>query len=111
MTQVLAREAVAVRQIPFLSQTRSGITRHNPRKYGAINENLYILGSQAKLSSLPDGIESTGKVLIRRRDGRIYALVPEGTSPLDVPSIKAEISTEEIVSIIRSERERNRARR
>ncbi|MCY3625095.1 MAG: type II toxin-antitoxin system Phd/YefM family antitoxin [Candidatus Dadabacteria bacterium] len=66
--------------------------------------------ARQKLSSVLDKAESTGKVLIRRRDGRTYALVPEHapTSPLDVPSVKANISTEEVVSLIRSEREKTR---
>ena len=63
-----------------------------------------------KLASVLDEADSTGKVFIRRRDGRTYALVPEGTpmSPLDVPSISAKISTQEIVSLIRRERGRSR---
>ena len=64
--------------------------------------------ARQKLSKVLDEAELTGKVLIRRRDGRTYALVPErpAASPLDVPSVRANISTEEIVSLIRSERER-----
>ncbi len=52
--------------------------------------------------------ESKGKVLIRMGDGRTFALVPEkiDSSPLDVPSIKADISTREIVDIVREGRER-----
>jgi len=52
--------------------------------------------------------ESEGKVLIRRKDDRTFALVPEQlrSSPLDIPSVKADISTEEIVSIVRKRRER-----
>jgi len=52
--------------------------------------------------------ESTGKVIIRRKDGRTFALIPEKVafSPLDVPSIKAKITSEEIVDIIREGRER-----
>ena len=66
--------------------------------------------ARQKLSSVLDKAESTGKVLIRRRDGRTYALVPEHatTSPLDVPSVKANMSTNEIVSLIRGERARTR---
>jgi hypothetical protein len=43
----------------------------------------------------------------------IFALIPEQipASPLDVPSIKADISTQEIVSIVREGRERGRTRR
>ena len=66
--------------------------------------------ARQKLSKVLDEAELTGKVLIRRRDGRTYALVPErpAGSPLDVPSVRANISTEEIVSLIRSERDRTR---
>ena len=66
-----------------------------------------------KLSSVLDQAESTGKVFICRRDGRTYALVPErvSTSPLDVPSVKANISTQEIVAVVRHERGRTRGLR
>ncbi len=52
--------------------------------------------------------EREGKVMIRRKDGRTFALVPENiaSSPLDVPSIKAKVTTEEIVDMIRGGRER-----
>ena len=66
--------------------------------------------ARQKLATVLDEADSTGKVFIRRRDGRTYALVPEGTptSPLDVPSINANISTQEIVSLVRRERGRSR---
>jgi hypothetical protein len=59
---------------------------------------------------LLDKAESTGKVIIRRKDGRTFALIPEKSrcSPLDVPSIRANVSTEEIVKIVRKERGRTR---
>jgi len=68
--------------------------------------------ARQKLFSVLDKAESTGKVLIRRRDGRTYALVPEHvpTSPLDVPSVKANMSTEEVVSLIRSARGKTRGK-
>jgi antitoxin Phd len=64
--------------------------------------------ARQKLASILEQAESTGKVLIRRKDGRTFALVPEQihSSPLDVASIKANILTEEIVTIIREGRER-----
>ncbi len=67
--------------------------------------------ARQKLSSVLDKAEVSGKVLIRRKDGRTFALSPERaeTSPLDVPSIKAQISTEELVSIVRKERGRTTA--
>lgn len=66
--------------------------------------------ARQKLAQVLEQAESTGKVLIRRKDGRTFALTPEQlpSSPLDVPSIKADISTEEIVRIIREERRRPR---
>jgi len=62
--------------------------------------------ARQKLASVLDEAESKGKVLIRRKDGRTFALVPEQlpTSPLDVPSIKTDISTEELISVIREGR-------
>ena len=68
--------------------------------------------ARQKLARVLDQAESTGKVLIRRKDGRIFALIPErsSASPLDVPSVKANISTQEIVDIIREGRERGRTR-
>lgn len=64
--------------------------------------------ARQKLSIVLDQAENTGKVLIRRKDGRTFSLVPEklASSPLDVPSIKANITTKEIVNIIREGRER-----
>jgi antitoxin Phd len=64
--------------------------------------------ARQKLAMVLKQAENTGKVIIRRKDGRTFALVPEqiASSPLDVPSIKAKITTEEIVDIIREGRER-----
>ncbi|HSW46957.1 MAG TPA: type II toxin-antitoxin system Phd/YefM family antitoxin [Phycisphaerae bacterium] len=69
--------------------------------------------ARQKLSSVLDQAEVTGKVLIRRKDGRVFALVPEHTrkSPLDVPSVKARVSTRELVSIVRKQRARKRGPR
>ena len=66
--------------------------------------------ARQNLSSVLDRAESTGKVIIRRKDGRTFALVPERTrrSPLDIPSIQATIPTEELVEIVRKERGRAR---
>ena len=64
--------------------------------------------ARQKLAAVLEQAESTGKVLIRRKDGRTFALIPEKTvaSPLDVPFIKANVTTEEIVDIVRKGRER-----
>ena len=62
--------------------------------------------ARQKLSSVLDKAESAGKVLIRRKDGRTYALMPERptVSPLDVPSIEADISTQDVVTLVRQQR-------
>jgi hypothetical protein len=64
--------------------------------------------ARQKLAVVLEQAENTGKVLIRRKDGRTFALVPEEivTSPLNVPSIKANITSKEIVDIVREGRER-----
>ncbi len=64
--------------------------------------------ARQKLASVLKQAETTGKVLIRRKDGRTFALIPEkvASSPLDVPYVKAKIATQEIVDIIREGRER-----
>ena len=64
--------------------------------------------ARQKLATVLEQAESTGKVLIRRKDGRTFALIPDQTasSPLDVPFIKANITTKEIVDIVRKGRER-----
>ena len=69
--------------------------------------------ARQKLATVLDKAEITGKVIIRRKDGRSFYLVPEKTSlsPLDVPSIKADISTDEVVNIIRNHRKTSRAKR
>jgi len=69
--------------------------------------------ARQKLATVLDRAESTGKVIIRRKDGRTFALIPERTcrSPLDVPSIRARVSTEQLVEIVRNERGRARGLR
>ena len=64
--------------------------------------------ARQRLAAVLEQAESTGKVLIRRKDGRTFALIPENaaSSPLDVPIMKANITTKEIVDIVRSGRER-----
>ena len=76
--------------------------------------NVYTYSeARQNFSRVLDKAESTGKVLIRRKDGRTYALAPERptASPLDIPSIEADISTQELVTLIRGQRRRIRGRR
>ncbi|HNQ86114.1 MAG TPA: type II toxin-antitoxin system prevent-host-death family antitoxin [Deltaproteobacteria bacterium] len=64
--------------------------------------------ARQKLAKVLEQAEHTGKVLIRRKDGRTFALIPEkvASSPLNIPSIKARVTTQEIVNIVREARER-----
>jgi hypothetical protein len=64
--------------------------------------------ARQKLGSLLKQAENTGKVIIRRKDGKTFSLCPENdmSSPLDIPAIKVKITTREIVDIIREGRER-----
>ena len=64
--------------------------------------------ARQKLASVLQQAEQSGKVLIRRKDGQMFALRPEkrSSSPLDVPSIDVSISTQELVDIIRDGRSR-----
>ena len=64
--------------------------------------------ARQKLALVLEQAETTGKVLIRKKDGRTFALMPikPAESPLDVESISANITTQEIVDVIRSGRER-----
>ena len=64
--------------------------------------------ARQKLAVVFKQAESSGKVIIRRKDGRTFALIPEkiATSPLDVPSIKAKVTTQEVVDFIREGRKR-----
>ena len=64
--------------------------------------------ARQKLAIVLEQAENSGKVLIRRKDGRTFALTPEkiASSPLDIPSINMNITSQEIVDIIREGRER-----
>ncbi len=63
--------------------------------------------ARQKLALVLEQAENIGKVLIRRKDGRTFALVPErnASSPL-YPHIKAKITTQELVDIVREGREK-----
>lgn len=64
--------------------------------------------ARQNLAALLDRAAEEGEVRIRRKDGQIFVIKPlsHPTSPLEVPSVNLEISTEEIVRIIREGRER-----
>ena len=60
------------------------------------------------LASVLDEANQTGVVQINRRDGQSFLLkpVPVIDSPLDIAGINVDISTQEIIDIIREGRER-----
>ena len=64
--------------------------------------------ARQKLALLLDEAESSGRALIRRRDGRTFAVIPERPrrSPLDVPGLDTGVTTEEILECLREGRER-----
>ena len=64
--------------------------------------------ARQNLATLLDVANRDGAVAIRRRDGQTFILSPEvaGNSGLDVDGIDLDVTTEEIVDIIRQGRER-----
>lgn len=64
--------------------------------------------ARQNLSTLLEKAMAEGKVLIRRRDGSVFALVPvpRKSSPLDVKGVDLDLSREEILDILREVRER-----
>ena len=55
--------------------------------------------------------ERYGAVEIRRRDGAIFRLSPapkSTSSPLDVPGVKINVKTQDLVAVVREGRERPR---
>jgi len=66
--------------------------------------------ARQQFASVLDTASREGKVLIRKRDGSLFALVPEPTvrSPFDVTGVSTDIKTSEILATIRKERGRSR---
>ena len=64
--------------------------------------------ARQNLASLLDTAENDGAVLIRRRNGQRFVLRPEDSmvSPLDVEGVDLDVTTREIVDLIREGRER-----
>ena len=64
--------------------------------------------ARQKLAKVLDQATTEGEVLIKRKDGRVFLIKPlnEQKSPLDVPGVDLDISTAELVNLIRESRER-----
>lgn len=58
--------------------------------------------ARQRFSALLDRARRDGAVRIRRRDGQVFVLRPDTRqgSPLDVPGINLDLTTEELLSTI-----------
>ena len=64
--------------------------------------------ARQKLSSVLDRARKDGEVLIRRKDGSVFAIKPvtKLDSPFDVDGVDLSLSAHEIVDFVREVRER-----
>ena len=64
--------------------------------------------ARQQLAKVLETASKEGKVLIRRRDGSLFSLTPEKQpkSPFDVEGISTQVTTNDIVDTLRSERQR-----
>lgn len=64
--------------------------------------------ARQNLASLLEAAQRDGAVGIRRKDGRAYVVQPEPAtrSPLDVAGIDLDLTTDEVVDLVREGRER-----
>ncbi len=67
--------------------------------------------ARQRLARLLDEAFREGRVQIRRRDGRTFTITPARAvrSPLDVPGLSCDLTTDEIVEAVRIGRERDYA--
>lgn len=63
--------------------------------------------ARQNLASVLDQAKKTGKVLIKRRDGSTFSLIPEekSGSPLDVDGLDSGMKRDELLDILRESRE------
>ena len=64
--------------------------------------------ARQKFASVLEEAKEEGEVLIKRKDGSIFAInpIPREKSPLDVDGVGLNLSLAEIVNIVREIRER-----
>ena len=64
--------------------------------------------ARQKFASVLDKAAHEGEVIIKRKDGQVFAIRPirKKASPLDVPGIDLGVSTSELVELIREGREK-----
>lgn len=65
--------------------------------------------ARQRLATLRDQARREGRVQIRRQDGSTFLLQPVTArrSPLDVPGVRTALRREELVALVREERERS----
>ena len=71
--------------------------------------NVYTYSeARQNLSSVLNEAKTMGKVLIKRKDGSSFAIIPEikTKSPFDVPCLKTKIKLKDIIDSIRESREK-----
>lgn len=63
--------------------------------------------ARQKFSYVLESAQKDGKVLIRRRDGRIFSIRPETSSksPFDILGVETSVTTTEIIESLRESRE------
>ena len=62
--------------------------------------------ARQKFSSVLESAQKEGKVLVKRRDGRMFSIRPEESSksPFDIPGVKTSVTTNEIIESLRESR-------
>lgn len=62
--------------------------------------------ARQRLALLLELARKEGAVRIRRRDGQVFVIKPErgAKSPLDVPGVDLDVTTDEIVTFVRESR-------
>lgn len=65
--------------------------------------------ARQRLATLLDQARREGRVQIRRQDGSTFVVEPvvPDRSPLDVPGVRTRLRPDELVALVRQERERS----
>ena len=62
--------------------------------------------ARQKFSSVLESAQKEGKVLVKRRDSRVFSIRPEKSSksPFDISGVKTSVTTNEIIESLRESR-------
>ena len=68
--------------------------------------------ARQRFASVLETASKEGKVLIRKRDGTLFAVTPEPDtkSPFEVQGVATDLTTSELVDLIREERGKSRTK-